>query len=254
MKRVLSLVGLVAVAALIAGCGEAPTGAPSVDYVAIEEGAQLRLTWTEVVDAEGYKIYVDDVEVADITGTSYDVEGPAKEVEVSAYGAGEETAPWSLDTSPEITASLTVYGRADTASDHPSGFGFVTDGTAVAYALSDSSTWPNLDFYLDDADYTVMTLCSPDERDYNDEENASSEAATTDFDEVDVADPPGTYLTSREMAVNAVYSIWVDPNANGWDAENDNFGKIKVLSISGHEVTLKLAYQKVEGLRWVVTP
>jgi len=253
MKLLLALT-VVVFAALMAGCGNPPSGAPDVEYEVIEQGAELRLTWSAVQDAEGYKIYVDGVEEADITGTSYDVAGPARTVGVTAYGNGEETNEWTLDVSPTVTADLTVYGRGDPDPDHPSGFGFLSDGSAVAYALSDSTNWPLLDFYLEDVG-VAMTLCSPDVRQYNDEFNGSIEATTTDFDALDItAAVDAGYEDQTELAVNGVYSIWIDPDHDGWDDENDNFGKIKVLSVSGHQVNLKLAYQEVKGLRWVMTP
>lgn len=254
MKLLLALTGCVVCVVLLPGCGAGPTSAPSVTYEPILEGTELRLSWSAVQDAEGYKVYVDGAEEADITGTSYDVAGPAKTVGVSAYGDGDETNQWTLDLGPTITTSLTVYGRGDTASAHPSGFGFVTDGTAVTYPLSDSSNWPNLDFYLEDVG-VPMTLCSPDVRNYNTKFNGSIEAATTNFDALDIAAlVDAGYTDQTELAVNGVYSIWIDPNANGWDDTNDHFGKIHILSISGHTVTMKLAYQRVSGLLWVVTP
>lgn len=255
MKWLLLLTGIVAVVALMAGCGgPGPASAPSVEYVAIQEGARLRLSWSAVEDAEGYKIYVDGVEVADITALSYDVAGPAKRVGVSAYGSGEETNQWTLDVSPEVTENLVVYGRSDPDPNHPSGFGFATDGTAVAYALSDTTNWPRLDFFLEDVAPTPLSLWSPHHRNYNTKENASLEATTTDFDALDIADS-GVYGTQTVLSENAVYSLWVDPNANGWDATDDHFGKVKIVAISGVQVTMRVAYQnQVNGLRWVMTP
>ena len=239
----------------IMGCEETPTApevSPSVTYAAIENGAKLRLTWTAVSDADGYNIYIDGVKDTSITAISYDVSGPAKKIEVCAYTDSEEGPKWELSLTPVVT-TLTVYGRSDTSPDHPSGFGFTSDGTAVTYALSDSTNWPKIDFFIEDVGIPIA-LWSPHHMNYNTEENASVESPTiTEFDSLNSAAAPGSYSTQTSLSTGGLYSIWIDPNASGWDATNDHFGKLKVSDISGTKVDIRVAYQKITGIRWVVT-
>ncbi len=252
MKRIIPYLIIFATIVFIGGsCPPPSLTRPSVQYSVLQNGKGIRFTWTRVDGADGYYIYHDGTKIATIQETTYDDTIPAKEVKITAYADGTESDPYTLNTAAVTTATLTVYGRGDPEPDHPSGFGFTTDGTAVTYALANQSDWPKIDFYLDDVGQP-MTICSPNVRNYNTEENAAREETTTDFDALKIA---GTteYYTEKPLTVGAVYSLWVDPNANGWDT-NDNFAKMKVVNISGHEVTLKLAYQKIAGLRWLVTP
>lgn len=239
---------------LIVGCAETPTGpdiAPTVSFEAIEQGGTLRLTWTALSDVDGYKIYIDGVLDTTITQLSYDVSKPCKTIEISGYKGDKEGPKWSYSFAPVIT-SISVYGRSDTDPNHPSGFGFTTDGSAVTYALRDSTNWPKVDFYIEDVG-TPISLFSPHHRNYNTKKNAGAEATITEFDSLHIAAAPGSYSTQTRLSTGGLYSIWIDPNANGWDKVNDHFGKLKVIDISGTKVDIKVAYQKVSGLRWIVT-
>jgi hypothetical protein len=264
MKRILGLsIALVAILVLV-GCEEEVTlVAPNVTIQVIDNGATIRLTWTEVTDADGYYIYRDGVIVDTIdeaTTTTYDADTPAQLYEVSAYAGENESATDQIDCGPVETTSLTVYGNSDPNPAHPSGFGFNTSGTAVPLALSDSTNWPDLDYYLNDANPTqgLIDIVSPGDHvpAYNDQENASSNSGT-DYDGLDIADAPGSYSTQTELAENAVFSLWIDPDGDGWGATNDHFAKMQVESISGatapYTVVITCAYQTIPGLRWVVT-
>ncbi|MEO0098168.1 MAG: hypothetical protein ABIK94_01075 [candidate division WOR-3 bacterium] len=250
MKRFLPYLVIFLGIILIGGsCPPPSLEKPSVQYSVLQNGDGLRFSWTAVDGAKGYYVYVDGTKNS-TTQLTYDVTTPAKEIKITAYADGTESDPYILNTTAVVTSTITVYGRGDPDPNHPSGFGFASDGTAVTYALGNSSNWPNIDFYLDDVGQP-MTICSPDVRGYNNEENSTREETTTDFDALKIA---GTteYYTQKELTSGALYSLWIDPNANGWDT-NDNFAKMKVVSMSGHEVVLKVAYQKIGGLRWVVT-
>ncbi len=251
MKRLIPYLVIFITIVFIGGsCPPPSLEKPSVTYQVIETGAKIRFTWTKVDGADGYYIYIDGTKKS-TKELTYDVDTPAKEIKITAYAGSTESDPYILNTAPVTTATLTVYGRGDPSPDHPSAFGFTTDGTAVTYALANQADWPKIDYYLDDVGQP-MTICSPNVRNYNTEDNSTREEATTDFDALKIA---GTtdYLNQKPLTVGAVYSLWIDPNANGWDTQ-DNFAKVKVEEITGHKVVLKLAYQKIEGLRWLVTP
>lgn len=234
---------------------EAP-GKPNVTYEPIENGAKLRLTWTAVTDADGYNIYVDGEKDTSITGTSIDVAGPAKKIEVSAYKGKEEGEKWTLDLTPTYTPALTLYGASDPSPDHPSGLA-LKDAGAVALAIGVEANKPEIDYVFDDrGNFAPMSIVNPG--DYtpqiNSKGNAVSDATTGSFDDADIAPAPGSYETQRSpISQNAVYYLWLDRNNNNYSTD-DNFAKIQIISISGTVVNIKVAYQKVKGLRWVVTP
>lgn len=248
---------------LVVGCGDKnPTGpenAPAVTYTVINNGMGLRLVWIALSDADGYNIYINGTKATNITAVTYDVTTPAKTVAVCGYKGDEEGPSWTLDLALATTSSITVYGISDANPAHESGFGFNSSGDAVPYALSNTSNWPNVDFYLNDVTSGHMQLWNSGDSAggprMNTKGNASVEmAGTTDFDAVDTAAATGNYSTQSDLTtINAVYSIWIDLTNNGYDV-TDHFGKLKVLSISGATVGLKIGYQKIAGLRWLVSP
>lgn len=262
MKRLLTLFGTIIAIVAIIGCeGETTLTAPTVDYEADADGAELALTITENPDADGYIIYGDDAVLDTVTTLTYNVTTPVKLVEVTAYAGEDESDATQIDCAPVITTSLTLYGNSDPAADHPSGMGFNSSGTAVAIPLSDSSSWPSLDFYLNDANPNIgpVDLTSPNVHTpvYNDKFNGSIENGT-DFDALDITDELNAgYSDQTGLAENAVYSLWIDPDAAGYTAD-DHFGKMQVESITGsaapYTLVLTFAYQPILGLRWVVTP
>lgn len=250
MKKLLALTTIL-VAFIFIGCEEEVTlEAPDVTFTVTDQGATLALSWDEITDADGYIIYADGEAIDTVTTTSYDATTPAKLYEVSAYAGDEESAKDQIDCSPEITTSLEVWDMSE-PPPNPSGFGFNTAGTAVAYQVSDSSNWAYIDYYIES---NPQQFWSPHHGNYNDEVNATKNSGGSDFDAADIADAPGGYLTQTDVASGAVYYFWIDPTNNGWDNATDNFGKIKVESVSGTKVTMKLAFQKIAGLRWCVTP
>ncbi len=255
MRYTLALLALVLL--VLVGCEDivAP-GKPSVTYEPIEDGAKLKLTWTEVTDAEGYYIYVDGIKDTSITGTSYEVTGPAQEVSVSAYNGDEEGEEWVLDLTPEYTPTLTVYGASDPGTDHPSGL-VLRDAGAVALAIGVEENKPDIDYVFDDrGNFAPMSIVNPG--DYtpqiNSKGNAISAAAGNSFDDADMAPALGNYSTQRSpIEQNAVYYLWLDRD-NDNETDSDNFAKVQIISISGTTVNIKVAYQKEKGLRWIVTP
>lgn len=256
MKR--STLVLALIAAMFVGIGctpvEAP-GTPNVTSAAVNEGATLRLTWTEVTDAESYEITAGD-SVYTTTSTSYDVTVPVKRVEVRAVNGGEESDPAVIDLSLVETSSIVLYGITDPNPDHPSGLAFSADGTASALSLSDANK-PAIDYVCDDENMTPVGLVNAGDYSWpqNTKLNTAKDAGTTDFDAYDEADASG-YTTQQSLANNGLYALWLSTSQT-WTA-NDHFAKAKVVSIEDvggvQKVTLRIAYQKVGGLRWLVTP
>jgi hypothetical protein len=248
---------LVAVLALVAiglnvGCDEILEllKVSNLTYVAEDSGNSLKLEWDPVTDAAGYRVKVDGV-TNETDQTTYTVDTPAKMIEVTAYNGAVESPAVTVDCEPVVTATIEVYGISDPSPDHPSGFGFSDDGTAVTYSL-ESANHPMIDYIMDDVNKS-MDFRSPNSYTppYNDEDNTIAEAAGTDFDAAENAD--GDFFTVFEAVENGVYYFWIDPSANGWDATEDHFAKGKVESISGAKVTLKVACQTIAGLSWLVT-
>jgi hypothetical protein len=255
MKRIFGLTILLAAILLLVSCESSVTlTAPNVTAAAINDGATLRLTWTEVSDADGYYIYADGVAIdtLDADATSYDATVPALLYEVTAYAGEDESDADQIDCEAKVTATLDVWDNTE-PPPNPSGFGFNTSGTAVAYQLTDTTNWTNLDYYI--LGGTPQQFVSPNGHTppYNNEGNVTKNSGSTDFDALTIADAPGAYTSPTNITANAVYYFWIDPTDNGWDASTDYFGKIKVEAISGKKVTMKLAIQLIPGLRWCVT-
>ncbi len=223
----------------------------NLTYEATDSGNKLKLEWDAVTDAAGYRIKIDG-DTKETTNTDYTVDTPAKMIEVTAYNGAVESDAVEIDCEAVVTATIEVYGKSDPSPDHPSGFGFTTDGAAVAYALSEAANHPKIDYVMDD-EVDGMNFKSPNgyTEPYNEEDNSAVEASGTDFDAEELAPDQG-WLTEHPCVEGAVYYFWIDPNANLWDLE-DNFAKAKVVSIVDKKVTLKLAFQTIAGLGWLVT-
>ncbi|MEO0109003.1 MAG: hypothetical protein ABIK62_07545 [candidate division WOR-3 bacterium] len=225
---------------------------PTVTAQPISAGDTLRLTWTAVNGATGYNIYLDGVKHQVQAGTySYDVPGPVKKIEVSAYDASEESDKWELVTTIEKTANIIVYTTADVGNPNHA-FYFNASGTAVAIPLSQAT---DIDFVLDTSGTAAnIEIRSPSSYTpkYNNKDNATATATTTDFDALKDAPAPGVYNTVRQISANALYSLWIDPTGDGWSVD-DHFGKLKIENISGTAVTMTAGYQKTGGLRWLIS-
>lgn len=254
------LLPLLAVAlVLLVGCPAIVTlETPTVTKTALDtdSGGTLRLSWTAVASATEYYIYYDGHTTKDtsITGTQIDVTTPCSKIEVTAHTSSAESDPASIDCKAVTTSSITVYYTSDaTHAEHA--VGFTTDGTCTAM---DFSTPTSIDFVFDDTTTyqgsTVPGFWSPDmyADPYNSKDNSVVAASGTDFDALEIATAPGTYMTRLAITSGALYSAWIDPLNDAWTTD-DHFAKIKVEQISGTTITLKAAYQKIGGLRWLVS-
>ncbi len=257
MKRLLTLTVSIAALLILVGCeGEVTLETPSVTYTVTDNGATLRISWIEISDADGYYIYADGVvidTIDDPSVTTYDATQPAATYGVSAYAGDNESSTEPIDCTPVTTKNLTVYGLNDPDTTHPSGLAFNSSGTAYGISAKDAN--PDIDYVFDDKNYQTMTLASPNAYSpvYNDEKNMGLDAKVTDFDSVAIADAPGNYSTVTTLASNAVYYLFMDQDHDGWDKDNDHFGKLKIESINGSTVSITVAYQRIAGLRWLVT-
>jgi len=104
MKR-LYLVALLGIGVLaLAGCkGGGLGGNPEVSATAVNEGADLKLTWKSVEGADGYRVYCDGNKIWEGKDTTYTISGSSnvcKMVEVAAYSGSDENKT-SLDLTPK---------------------------------------------------------------------------------------------------------------------------------------------------------
>lgn len=252
MKRLALLAALVVV---IIGVGCDPVGTPdkpTVTAAAIDNGAKLRLTWTAVLDATGYEIKAGD-STWTTTLYAFDVAIPVKRIEVRATNGDTKSGPAVIDCGVIETSNFEVYGISDPDTTHRSGFGFNANGNAISYSLT-SGNYPSIDFYLEDVQLPMSLVnAGVGGRGWNAKGNASKDAGVTNYDNLKIADGPGTaYSTQTQLAQGGLYSLWLDPTNDGWTATDDHFAKLSVISIQGAKVTCKIGYQKIPGLRWLV--
>lgn len=238
---------------------------PNVSYEVLFDGDTLRLSWPLITGAAGYYIYVDSLLIDSVTVWSetlvifYDAITPAALYEITAYNDTYESERDQINCRAVLTNAVTIYGTSDPNPDHPNTIGFNTSGTAVAYPMSDTVNWPNIDYIFDDMYFVSVTLASPNSYvpPYNAKKSAACDAFTTNFDGYVIAEALGVYTTQTQLAANAVYSLYMDPDDSGWDNQVDHFAKMKVESISGINppctIVVRLGYQPIPGLRWLVT-
>jgi hypothetical protein len=262
MKKWVSLTALLLVAGFAffsAGCidGDTPP-VTNLNYDIVNDaddnpGGGIKVTWSAPADAtpDEYIVSVDGIDQVAVDVTEDYVYTAGAEVAVYAVYNDVKSAKETLDFGAEETISIDVWPVTDPDPEHPSAFGFGENGMAATYAVSDKSNWPSIDFYIAaDLYLTAPADHLPDA--INNEANASS-AETGTYDALGIVAATGQqlYLTGRKLTDNGLFGLWIDPTADGYD-EGDHFGKAVVTGIDGDKVTLKVAYQKVAGIRWVV--
>jgi len=228
---------------------------PNVTTEAVNTGATLRLTWTAVTDAQSYEITTDDSTYS-ITSTSFDATTPSGTIEVRAVNGNDKSDPATIDCKVVETSSLVLFGISDQAANDPSGLAFTTSGSASALSLDDANK-AAIDFVCDDQQTTVLPVGFINGGDYNWTQNTKvntlMDAGTTDYDAFVFAAGSG-YTTQLPTQANGVYAMWLS-SSQSWTA-NDHFAKSKIISVeqpSGtyYKITLRVAYQKIGGLRWL---
>ncbi len=230
---------------------------PVVSYEVINPGAVLRLSWSAVTNAVSYEVKTDDSTYT-TAALNFDVTHPTGTVEVRALNGNRKSDPATVDCRPVETSSLVLYGISDPNASDLSGLAFDAAGTAVAKSLDDADK-AALDFVCDDQQPTVLPVGFINAGDYgwpqNTKLNTLTDAGTSDFDAFDFAADSG-YITQLGIVANGVYALWLSDSPY-WTV-NDHFCKTKIISVEQptstyYKVTLKVAYQKIGGLRWFKT-
>jgi hypothetical protein len=241
---------------VLAGTGCDTNVTPETPHVmsqAVDGGGALRLSWEEVTGAKSYEIKT-DASTFEIDSTSYAVSTPTATIEVRAVSGSNKSDSASVIDCRIVETTIEVSGYLNPDSME-SGFGFDADGIAVAYTL-DLPNFPSLDYWLDDGDTSLspVGLVNPgrDKEKWNNKGNKIKGPISVDYDSVEVADAPGSsYVEQLRLAAGVVYYLWLDPTKDGWSTD-DHFAKANVVSMDGSKVTLKIGYQKVKGIRWLV--
>jgi len=256
MKR-LYLIALLGIGVLaLAGCkGGDLGGNAEVTATAVNEGADLQLTWKSVEGVDGYRVYCDDNKIWEGKDTTYTISGSSnvcKTVEVAAYSGSDENKT-SLDLTPQ---SSTITGLV---TNDGTGNSWVkldfTNGTAT------STTQSSVDKNAPNTGWFVFYNNSGDPQ-FKDAGatsvgTAKMEVAFTATSSGNLAPGTGSYNTVRSTSENAYHFFWADNTSTGYGSmdNNDYFGVIKVTSLSGsgpYTANLNIYIQnKVVGLRWV---
>jgi len=261
MKR-LYLVALLGIGVLaLTGCrgGGGLGGNPEVTAIAVNEGADLRLTWNSVEGADGYRVYCDGNKIWEGSSTIYTIQGSShvcRTVEVAAY-SGSDEKKYTLDLTPKSSLIIGLVSH---------------DGTG--------RSWVKLDFNNGTATSTTQDNVNPDAPNtgwfvfYNDDGTPEFRDArvtsvglakmavdfTVPYSSIGYLAPGpglGNYLLIVETHANAYHFFWADNTSTGYGDmdNNDYFGAIKVGIVTGtgpYTVDLGIYIQnKVPGLRWV---
>jgi hypothetical protein len=257
MKR-LYLVALLGIGVLaLAGCrrGGELGGNPEVTATAVNQGADLQLTWKSVENADGYKVYCDGNEIWKGKDTTYTIKGESnvcKTVEVSAY-SGNDEKKYTLDLTPKSSTINNLVSHDGTGNSWVK-LDF-NNGTATA------TTQGNVDKNAPNTGWFIFYNNSgtPQFRDASATSvgRATMEVAFTDSRSGNLAPEKGQYNTVRGTSANASHFFWADNTSTGYNEmdNNDYFGVIKVTSLTGtgpYTANLEVYIQnKVKGLRWV---
>jgi hypothetical protein len=256
MKRVY-LVALLGIGALaLAGCrGGGVGGNPEVTATAVNQGADLKLTWKSVEGADGYRVYCDGNRIWEGRDTTYTIRGSSNvcmTVEVSAYSGGDEQKT-RIDLMPKRTDITGLVSH-----DGPGSSWVKLDfnnGSASSHRQTEvDKNAPNTGWFV-----FFNNAGTPQFRDASATTvgTARMEVAFTASSSGHLAPGTGNYNTVRETSANAYHFFWADNTSTGYGSmdNNDYFGVIKVTSLTGtgpYTANLEIYIQnKVAGLRWV---
>ena len=246
MKR--TLVGaLVAALALIGTVCKSSSSTtlekPSVTAVATDSGATLHLSWAAVEGATSYEITAGS-SVDTTTSTSLDVSTPTATIEVrSLNGSSKSDSSATIDCKV-IETTVDVFGDLDTT--HANGFGFNDSGKAVPYRIV-LLEMGKLDFYLSNNMLVSGSKVNQQTMKGNGLKNASGS-----FDSLKLADAPGTYADSDlAITTSSSYFLTMSSDTAAWSTGR-NYAKASVVAIDSSKVTLRLGYQTIGGLRWLI--
>jgi hypothetical protein len=220
-------------------------------------GGSLRFTWAPYSDSVG--ISVDGVLAVVVSSSSNEayVYVPGTHIEVSAILDGKMAGySRSFDFPLIETPSIDVWSIYDPDPNHLSGFGFGTNGTCAAYSLWDQEHFSDIDFYIDAEENKATLLCfaSPHlhtSYPLNTKHNSTCQVGSS-YSTLKILPAPTSENFSYATPIqnNGVYGFWLDDDG-AYDTTG-HFVKAQVIGIDGDKVNLKLAYQMIGGLRWVV--
>ncbi len=254
MRKFLILLPIFAVGVVATGCK--PTGSGNVEITAeaVNDGADLKLTWTSVEGVSEYKILDENQnEIATVNDTTYTLAGAdgvyyAIFIDAGGTKTKFDLTPFSGTVSDIVSHDLTgtswvkvVFGDSPTV-DAIQQSSVDTDAANTGYFIlyNNSGTAE-----LRDAGATSVGA-------------AKMELAFTTNSSGNMAPGTGNYSTVREIAENGFYFFWADNTSAGYGSidANDYFGGVKVTSLSnsggGYTANFVIYIQHhVAGLRWL---
>jgi hypothetical protein len=231
-------------------------GNPEITIItAVNQGADLKLTWRSVEGAYGYRVYCDGNKIWEGRDTTYTIQGSSMVcmmVEVSAY-AGRDEMKTSIDLTPK-SSTITGLVTHDGIGNSWVKLDF-NNGTAISTIQSNvDPNAPNTGWFVfynnsgtpqfRDVGTTIIGM-------------AKMEVAFTATSSGNLAPGTGNYNVVRNTSANAYHFFWADNTSTGYNEmdNNDYFGVIKVTSLTGtgpYTADLEIYIQnKVRGLRWV---
>ncbi len=262
MKEINRLFLILVVGLILGSCDEGGlAGSPQIHLKVEEGGAALTVSWYNVVGADRYQLWIDEVKVYDGTDTSYYLTIPARKIKTVAIGGTESTTD-EVDISAVTDTVEELYERD---GEGVSALGFTGDGEFVLYALSDTAKDDNFSLYLDDfrPDTTnpdSIRMVSPDFNAFGEPFNEKKTLFARWGPDSLVAPDTLSYQNnySPVLKKDSVYALWLDTDHNGWEEGHsyDYFVKVKVLAEpdSTGKITFQYWFQKIGGLRWVLEP
>lgn len=223
---------------------EGKPATPNVHTVQlINNGTGLRFEWDALSDVDGYRVYVDGIQVYDGTNTYYEVTDPAMEVEIVAYSGDTESDPRTFDYTPVYTGSVTVYDAQDPDPDHPSYVEFVDGVATPRNATYKDQAW--MLFYMDSVMTNVYNNSSVD---------AGYSKISGSWEAAELAPGTGNYWTGQPAAEGVAYYIWFDLVPMSSMGEEDYFAKMYISEKSDSKYTVSFYFQTTpRGLRWLKT-
>ena len=254
MKRF--YVALFAGALLIAGC-KGEVGTPEVTATAVNNGADLDLSWNAVENASTYKIYGDDSLIAEIDSTHFVLKGSDgvfKMVTVEAVGGGKA----NIDLTPYEKDLGTIYTHDDPDTTHHSWIKVYLKGDSTEVMTTHQG---GVDPTMDNTAYFVF-FNNNDTLQFRDVFKSSFGSGKVHTYFADPGSMMGlapnssdAYNDIKNVSGNSEYYLWFDRDLDGDMATNSCFGLIKVGATNGtgpYSTTATIYIQnKVSGLGWI---
>jgi hypothetical protein len=232
-------------------------GNPEITILtAVNQGADLQLTWKSVEGAYGYRVYCDGNKIWEGRDTIYTIQGSSyvcRAVDVSAYAGSDERKTY-IDLTPKsstITGLVTHDGTGNSWVK-------LDFNNGIAYVVRQS----DVDKYAPNTGWFVFYNAGSGNVQFRDASataigTAKMEVAFTAPSSGYLAPGPGNYAVVMGTAANAYHFFWADNTSTGYNEmdNNDYFGVIKVTSLTGtgpYTANLEIYIQyRVPGLRWV---